>query len=180
MPDGIVGQLSPDGSWRWDGTSWVPATRSNRQGRATPNWLPIGLRSPATWRVGLLAAVVALLIDQALRVNALGLGASLALAAAAVALWISAGTRSVQGRAILALSVAFAAPLALRASPWLTIPDLVVSILLLATAASLGDRASILDLGFAEAGVRILHGLYHLTNGSAFSRHVQSGDSSQG
>src|SRR5258707_11344367 len=122
MSDGIVGQLSPDGSWRWDGASWVPAARSTQP--VMPNWLPTGLRSPATWRVVLLAAVVALLVDQALRVNALGLGAALALAAAAVALWISAGTRSAQGRAILALSVAFAASLALRASPWLTIPDL--------------------------------------------------------
>ena len=166
MSDWIAGQLSPDGTWRWNGASWVPAGVPNQS--AMPKWLPTGLRASASWRVVLLAAVVALLVDQALRVDALGLGAALALAAAAVALWISGGARSVQGRAVLALSVAFAASLALRASPWLTIPDLVVSILLLAGAASLGDRGSILDLGFAEAGARILHGLYHLTSGVPF------------
>lgn len=117
----------------------------------------------------LLAAVVGVLVDQVLRVNALGLGAALVLAAAAAALWASNSTRSAQARALLALSVAFAALLAVRASPWLTIPDLVVSILVLAAAASLGDRGSILDLGFAEAGARVLHGLLHLALGAPFA-----------
>src|SRR6202011_4272532 len=72
-----------------------------------PNWLPIGLRSSATWRVLLLGAFVALLVDQALRVNALGLGAALALAAAAGGLWVSGAARSIQGRAVLVLAVAF-------------------------------------------------------------------------
>src|ERR1700716_3396524 len=126
MSIGIVGQLSPDGFWRWDGSAWVPVAPSSRP--TLPSWLSTGLRIPATWRMVLLAAVVGVLVDQALGVNALGVGAALVLAAAATALWASNETRSAQARALLALSVAFAALLAIRASPWLTIPDLVVSL----------------------------------------------------
>jgi hypothetical protein len=158
------GHLSPDGFWRWDGAAWVAADPSGNP--KLPRWLPIELRSPATWRVLLAAAVVALLADQALRANSLGIGAVLALAVAAGALWIVGGVRTVQGRGLLALAVVFAGWLAFRASPWLTVPDLVVSLVLLAVAASVSNRGSLFDLGFAEAGARVLHGLLHISLGA--------------
>jgi hypothetical protein len=165
MSDATSGQLSPDGLWRWDGVAWVAAGG----GPSLPRWLPIGLLAPATWRVLALASVVALLADQAFRVGRPGFGAALALWAAAAALLIGGRIRSAQSRILLALACMFGAGLALRASPWLTIPDLVVALVLLATAASLSDRGSIFDLGFAEAGARILHGLLHLSLGVPFA-----------
>lgn len=167
MSGGTIGQLSPDGSWRWDGASWVPADRTNQP--LLPSWLPTSVRSSASWRVLLIATLVGLLVDQAWRVNALGLGAGLAVTAAAGGLWISGGARSAQARALLVLSVVFGASLAVRATPWLTIPDLAVSIVLLASAPSLGDRGSLFDLGFTEAGARVLHGVLHLALGASFA-----------
>ena len=167
MSGATSGQLSPDGFWRWDGAAWVAAGSGGQS--LLPRWLPLGLRSPATWRVLLAASVVALLADQALRVNGLGLGAALVLVVAAATLSIAGEVRSRQGRLLLALSVVFAGSLVVRASPWLTIPDLAASVLLLVVAASVNDRRSLLDLGFAEAGARALHGLLHLTLGAPFA-----------
>jgi len=167
MSGATSGQLSPDGSWRWDGAAWVAVGAAERP--ALPPWLPLELRRRATWRVLLAASLVALLADQALRVNGLGIGAALALAAAAAAVWIAGEIHSVQARTLLALSVVFASGLAVRASPWLTLPDLAASVLLLAVGASLSGRGSLLDLGFAEAGARVLHGVLHLTLGAPFA-----------
>jgi hypothetical protein len=113
-----------------------------------------------------LASVVALLVDQSLRVGTLGLGTTLSLTAVAGALLIAGRVRSLQSQILLAIAVLFAGWLAVRASPWLAIPDLAATVVLLAIVASLSDRGSLFDLGFAEAGARILHGLLHLTLGA--------------
>jgi len=138
MSGATSGQLSPDGSWRWDGAAWVAVGAAERP--ALPPWLPLELRRRATWRVLLAASLVALLADQALRVNGLGIGAALALAAAAAAVWIAGEIHSVQARTLLALSVVFASGLAVRASPWLTLPDLAASVLHLTLGAPFASR----------------------------------------
>ena len=158
-----VGQLSPDGLWLWDGTAWRSAQRE------LPVWFTLRTRSEATWAVLIGAAIVGLLLDQALRVNAFGLGASATVLAAAAALAFAGGLRWSESRAMVGVAALFAVWLSVRESPWLLWPDLAASLILLALAASVAVRGSIFDLGTAELAARSLHGLGHLATGMGFA-----------
>src|SRR5438045_6887355 len=103
--------------------------------------------------------VVGLLADQALRSSGIGLAASLALAFSAGLLVAITPVDRLQPRLLAAAAVFFAGWLSLRASPWLVWPDLAACVLLLGTAASLSAGGSLFDLGLAEAGARLLHGV---------------------
>jgi hypothetical protein len=166
MPDAWTGRLSPDGAWRWNGTAWEAA--GAKSAWTAPSWLPLGVSSPATWTALGLSAGVGVLVDQAFRAGNLAAAASAAMALASITLLVI-GSRSWQGRLLVAIGAAFGACLTLRASPWLTIPDLAAAFLLLATAASIDGRGSVLDIGFAEAGARLLHGLFHMALGATFA-----------
>jgi hypothetical protein len=97
------------------------------------------------------------------------LGASLAFIAAALGLTVTGALRSAQGRLLAGGAMIFAGCLSWRASPWLTIPDLAATAGLLAMAASMSSRGSILYLGFVEAGARVVHGFIHLILGLPFA-----------
>src|SRR5256885_13067263 len=158
-----VGELSPDGLWRWEGTAW----RSARP--ALPAWFTLRTGSEATWAVLIGAALVGLLLDQALRVNAFGLGASATVIVAGAALAFAGGLRRAESRAMVGVAALFAAWLSVRESPWLLWPDLAASLLLLALAASVAVKGSIFDLGTAELAARSMHGLGHLAAGMGFA-----------
>lgn len=162
MPDDVaayIGQLSPDRRWRWDGTAWTEATTSAQPW--TPAWASLALRAPATWAAVVSALAIGLIADQALRVNAIGFGASTALAAAAVLLVFVGRITRLQSRLLIAGAALFAAWLSLRASPWLLVPDLAASLLLLGSAASFAVRGSLLDIGVAESIGRALNAALH-------------------
>ncbi|TMF89189.1 MAG: DUF4173 domain-containing protein [Chloroflexi bacterium] len=152
-----VGQLSADGRWRWDGVRWVPA--GVRWDAELPAFLRIRTRSTAGGRALAAMLVVGLLADQALRSSGIGLAASLALAFSAGLLVAITPVDRLQPRLLAAAAVFFAGWLSLRASPWLVWPDLAACVLLLGTAASLSAGGSLFDLGLAEAGARLLHGV---------------------
>ena len=162
-----VGQLSADGRWRWDGTSWQPATPATLT-RPDPGWLKVELRAPATWLTLGCALVVGFLADQWLRVGTFGLAAALTLAVTALSLMFAGRLMTLQSRAIVAGAVVFGAWLMVRASPWLLWPDLVMSFALLGLAASLSVRGSLIDLGIAELLARSVHGVMHGVAGAAF------------
>ena len=156
------GQLSADGRWRWDGAAWQPVIPS-------PSWATTTLRSRATWATLVAALVVGFLADQWLRSGAFGLAASATLIAGAISVVWLGGLQRLESRLLVAVAVLLAAALALRASPWLLVPDLLVALALLGAAASLAARGSIFDLGSAEAIARSVHGLIHLFGGAAFA-----------
>lgn len=167
MPEdaATIGQLSPDRRWRWDGTAWT-ATGSPQA--LTARWASLKLRNPATWTAVVAALLVGLIADQAFRVGAVGLGATAALAVAAVLLVFVGRMARLQSRLLAAAAALFAAWLSLRASPWLLVPDIAASLLLMGAAASLAVRGSLFDLGFAEALGRAFNAALHGMAGVTF------------
>ena len=169
MPDdaaAYIGQLSPDRRWRWDGTAWTDATASGQPW--TPPWASLALRAPATWAAVVSVVIIGLIADQAFRVGAIGLGASIALAAAATLLVFVGTVTRLQSRLLAAGAALFAAWLSLRASPWLLVPDIAASLLLLGVAASFAVRGSILDIGAAESIGRAFNAAVHGIAGATF------------
>ena len=156
-----VGQLSPDGRWRWDGAAWQPVV-------PTPAWLSTDLRSPATWATVGAVFLIGLVADQWLRTGTFGIAASLTFIIGALALVAIGRLERLEPRLLVAAAALFAGALALRASPWLLWPDLVAGILLLGAGASIAARGSLFDVGAAEAVARSFHGLIHLFAGVAF------------
>ncbi len=157
-----VGQLSPDGLWRWDGAAWRPVSAP------LPAWATARVRTNATWAAVMAAVMVGLAADQALRNGSSGVAAALTFAIAALALvWIGR-LEGLQSRILAGLAVLFAGSLALRASPWLLWPDLIAALLLLGAAASLAVRGSVFDLGAADVAARSFHAFMHLVAGVGF------------
>ncbi|HYR50928.1 MAG TPA: DUF4173 domain-containing protein [Candidatus Eisenbacteria bacterium] len=169
MPEGgsTVGQLSADGRWRWDGTSWQPATPATVT-RPDPGWLKVELRTAATWLTLASALVVGLVADQWLRVGAFGLAAFLTLAITALSLMFAGRLMTLESRVLAAGAVLFGAWLMVRASPWLLWPDMAMSFALLGLAASLSVRGSLMDMGIAELLARSVHGVVHGAAGAVF------------
>ncbi len=161
-----AGQLSPDGRWRWDGTTWQPAAAS--AAGTTPRWANLRLKRVATWTSLASVSIVGLLADQALRSGTFGLAASLTFIAAALALTFAGPLRRVEPRVLAAVAAIFAAWFTFRSSAWLLWPDVVVSAALLGMAASLADRGSLSDIGIAELAARAFHGVAHAAAGLAF------------
>jgi len=158
----LVGQLSPDGRWRWDGTAWRPVSAD------LPAWASTKLRTTATWSAVGLVVAIGLVADQALRTGRFGLAASLTFLIAAFGLlWVGRPVR-LQSRILVAIAAVFAAWLCLRASPWLLWPDLIAAFLLLGAAASVAVRGSIYDLGAIEGLARSTHGMIQLLAGTGF------------
>ena len=125
-----IGQLSDDRRWRWDGTAWKPV------GISLPPWAGFKLRSQATLKAVAAAAAVGFLADQAIRVGVVGLGATVTIAFAAIALQLAGDLRRLESRLLLATAAAFGLWLTARASPWLIGPDIAVALALLTLAAS--------------------------------------------
>jgi len=163
----VVGQLSPDGRWRWDGAAWQPASPATVT-RPDPGWLKVEVRFAATWLVLGCTLLIGVVADQWLRVGTFGLAASLTLAIAALSLTFAGRLMTLESRALAVGAIVFGAWLMVRASPWLLWPDLVMSFALLGLAASLSVRGSLMDLGIAELMARSAHGVMHGAAGAAF------------
>jgi uncharacterized protein DUF4153 len=157
-----IGQLSQDQKWRWDGTAWTPAPVP------LPTWASLKLQGRPTWTAVASAVVVGLAADQALRVGWFGLGASVALECATLALMLVGGLRRVESWLLAAAAGAFGAWLTVRASPWLLWPDVAAMFALLALAASIRLRGSLLDIGIAEAAARGVNAALHALAGVLF------------
>jgi hypothetical protein len=158
-----VGQLSPDGRWRWDGTAWRPVSEA-----PLPAWSSPKLRANATWAAVVASLLLGFVADQALRNGRFGLAASATFIAAALALvWVGRLER-LESRLLAGAAALFAGGLTLRASPWLLWPDLLAAISLLGVAASLAVRGSLYDLGVADVAARSFHAFIQLTAGVAF------------
>ncbi|MEO8745429.1 MAG: DUF4173 domain-containing protein [Candidatus Dormiibacterota bacterium] len=158
-----MGQLSPDGRWRWDGAAWKPATDS-----AFPAWANLKLRSRASWLTLGCVVLIGLLADQALRVGVFGLAASVTFVSAAVILMLAGRLERIESRILIVLAGIFAAWFTLRASPWLLWPDLFVSAALMGLAASFAVRGALFDLGIAELAARAVNALLHASAGFGF------------
>jgi len=157
-----VGQLSPDGRWRWDGTAWLPVTAP------MPAWASTRTRWQATGTTLGAALLIGVIADQALRTGTFGLGASLTLVIAATVAITAGRLQRVESRILVAAAAVFALWLTLRASPWLLWPDLLASLGLLGLAASFAVRGSIADLGIAELVARGFHAVVQLIAGVGF------------
>jgi hypothetical protein len=163
-----VGSLSPDGRWRWDGSTWAPVSPGATLA-SPPAWATLKVTIEATWWVVAAALIAGLVADQALRIGAFGLGASLALAFAAVALVFVARTERLESRLLAGSAAVFAAWLSMRASPWLLWPDLAAGLILVGTAASVAHRGSLLNIGIAESAARAVQAMLHWVGGGAWA-----------
>jgi Domain of unknown function (DUF4173) len=163
-----VGRLSPDGRYRWDGVSWSPVSPATAT-PYLPAWASLKVAAKASWWVVGVSLAAGLVTDQALRVGAFGLGASLALAFLALALVFVARAERLESRLLAGAAAVFAAWLSLRASPWLVWPDLAAGLILLGTAASFARRGSLLNIGMAESAARGLHSILHWVAGAAWA-----------
>src|SRR5437899_8752850 len=143
-----IGQLSDDRRWRWDGTAWKPV------GISLPPWAGFKLRSQATVKALAGAAAVGLLADQAIRVGAVGLGATVTIAFAAIALQLAGDLRRLESRLLLATAAAFGLWLTARASPWLIGPYLAVALALLILADSVAVKSKLLSIRLAAVLAR--------------------------
>jgi Domain of unknown function (DUF4173) len=161
-----VGRLSSDGRWRWDGTAWTPILPA--EALRPPAWMSVRVRNQATWWAVAAALIAGLAADQTLRVGAIGLGASVTFGFAALLLVFAGRISRLEPRLLVAGAAVFGAWLSLRASPWLLVPDIAVSLALLAMAGSLAARGSLLDIGIAESVARGLNGALHGIAGGVF------------
>jgi len=162
-----VGRLSADKRWRWDGANWTPAL-DDAPITAGPAWMSPNLQRQAAWTAVVAVLVVGLIADQFLRAGAVGLGASLTFASAGVLLVFVGRISRLEPRLLAAAAVLLGAWLSLRASVWLLVPDIAMALVLLAIAASLSVRGSMLDLGIAEAAARAFGVALHGAAGLAF------------
>jgi uncharacterized protein DUF4153 len=162
----FVGQLSPDGRWRWDGAAWQPTAPRPEAGY--PPWLNLRIKGVATPAMLVSAVSIGLLADQALRTGTFGIAAALTLAVAAMLLGTVGRINRTEPRLMLAASAVFALWLALRASPWLLWPDLAAAILLVGFAASTAAAGSMFDIGTAELIARTVRALAHISAGGPF------------
>jgi hypothetical protein len=162
-----VGRLSPDGKWRWDGSAWTPAVSGSDQ--PPPVWASLKVSAQAGWAIVAAAILVGLAADQTLRVGEFGLGASVAVAGAALLLVFAGRVQRVEARVLAGLAAVFAAWLSLRASPWLLLPDLAAGLVLLGAAASLARSGSLLNMGIAEAAARAFHSTLHWLAGGVWA-----------
>src|SRR5579859_403626 len=167
MGDALIGQLSPDGRWRWDGTAWRSA-EAPTDPLPMPVWASIKLRADATWPMLGAVLVVGLIADQALRTGTFGLAASVTIALLPLTLMFAGLSRTLSSRLLALGALAFAAWLTVRASPWLLWPDLAAALILVSLSASLAFRGSIADLGVAEAIARAVHAVANGSTGSPF------------
>jgi hypothetical protein len=158
-----IGQLSPDGRWRWDGTTWQPVGAA-----PPPAWATAKVRSRATWAAPAGALVIGILADQALRTSPIGVAASLTFLAGAFVVVTVGPLRRTESRLLVAGAALLACFFTLRASPWLLWPDLLGALLLLGAAASFAARGSILDVGAAEIAARSLQATVQVLAGAGF------------
>ena len=157
-----VGQFSADRKWRWDGTAWTAVEQP--QAPPLPKWAQLRSRAQATWWVVGAALLAGVISDQALRVGAFGVGASLALVTAALCLVFVGRLERLESRLLAGAAAVFAAWLSTRSSPWLLWPDLAAALVLLGIAASFASGGSLLNIGMAES---IARGFHALLNGLA-------------
>ena len=167
MPGADVGQLSPDGRFRWDGAAWRPAAAPYVPS-PLPAWASVKLRGRASWLMLATVLLIGLVADQALRTGTFGLAASAAIVLIAVAVLIVGRVRTLSSRVLAVTGVAFAVWLTLRASPWLLWPDLAAALVLLGLSASFAFQGSMADIGAAEVAARAVHAALHCLAGSAF------------
>jgi hypothetical protein len=126
------------------------------------------VRTQATWQAVGAALLVGLAADQALRASAIGLGASVTLGCAALLLVFAGRISRLESRLLAAGAAVFGAWLSLRASPWLLVPDIAATLVLLAIASSVAVRGSLLDIGIAESVARAFNGALHGIGGGAY------------
>lgn len=128
----------------------------------------LAVRQPADWRVLAAAAIGGLLFDLAARAGVAGLAGAVGITALAVALIATGRVATVQARAVALTAIPFGAFLAVRASDWLVVPDMVVAGTLLTLAALLSDGRSVWDLGFPQLILRGAVAAFHFLAAPAF------------
>src|SRR5258708_15004826 len=167
MPGADVGQLSPDGRFRWDGTAWRP-TAEPYVPAPLPAWASVKLRGRASWLMLAAVLLIGVVSDQALRTGTFGLAASAAIVLITVALVVVGRVSTLSAKVLAVGGIAFAVWFTLRSSPWLLWPDIAASLILLGLSASFALRGSLADIGVAELAARGVHAALNGLTGSAF------------
>src|SRR5215471_5642776 len=167
-----VGDLSPDGRWRWDGERWVGVVAANADTWATRLGAAVcdlRVARPAGWQILVVVLLGGVLFDLALRSSRVGLATSLLFIAICAGLVLTRRVVSPHGIVALSLAVLLAGGLSLRQSDWLLVPDLLVAIGLVLVACALAADGSLFDLSFARAQAHGLRVLLHLLVGTGFA-----------
>src|SRR5256886_7654370 len=156
MPGADIGQLSPDGRFRWDGTAWMP-TAEPYVPAPLPAWASVKVRGRASWLMLAAALLIGLVSDQALRTGTFGLAASAAIVLIAVALLVVGRVSTLSARVLAVGGLAFAVWFTLRANPWLLWPHIAASLILFGLSASFAWRGSLADTYQAGVGAPRRH-----------------------
>src|SRR5215467_12954815 len=165
-----VGELSPDGRWRWDGERWVSAAAAPDTwiDRVASTITDLRVGRPAGWSVLPMLMVSGALTDLALRSSRVGVAASLLLISVCAGLVLTGRVVNPHGIAALGLAVLLAACLWLRQSPWLLLPDLAAVAALVLVACGIAAKGGLLDLSFARGQAHAARALVHLLVGINF------------
>ena len=165
-----VGELSPDGRWRWDGERWVSAAAAadTWTDRVAGKITDLRVARPAGWSVLPLLMVSGALTDLALRSSHVGVAASLLLTSVCAGLVVTRRVVNPHGVAALGLAILLAACLSLRQSPWLLLPNLAVVTGLVLVACGIAAEGGLFDLSFTRAQAHVARALVHLFVGITF------------
>jgi hypothetical protein len=125
-----------------------------------PSWLDTSVAVPADRRTLVAVGAVAIVTDIAIRAGGIGLGGALLVAVVCAAILASGRIEGAHARVAVALAPVFGIWLFMRTSPWLLIPDLVVTATLVGLGVSMG-RGSLLDLTVPGMAARSLQVLVH-------------------
>ncbi len=128
----------------------------------------LALVRPADKRTLAATAACAVLMDVAGQSRFPGLAGTILVAATAACLLLSGRLVNRQAQFTSLLVPVFGLWLAVRTSPWLIVPDVLVVAGLLTVAASVAYRGELFDLLLPKAIGRAIHGVLHLLAAPAF------------
>lgn len=132
-----------------------------------PPWLATSVEVPADHRVLVAAAASGIALDVAVRAGGAGLGGTLMVMVTTAGILASGRLHNRQARWIVCTAPLFGIWLVLRTSPWLLLPDLVVTAGLIGLGVSLGE-GSIFDLTIPASAARGMQVLAHGLTGPAY------------
>lgn len=128
----------------------------------------LSVKRPADGRVLASAALGGVLFDLAVRSGIASLAGAIGIATVAAALIATGRAATKQAQAVAVAAVPFGAFLAVRASDWLVLPNLIAAAGLLVLAALLRDSRSVWDLGFPHLLLRAAAAVFHFLAAPAF------------
>jgi hypothetical protein len=161
---GGAGQLSPDGRWRWTGQQWVPSAPLAKPWR----WPELNLRRAADTTALLSAAAAGFSFDLAIQSGSVGIGVTGWVLVMVMAM-IASRRLSTRSSVVAVLIAGLMAPwFSLRTSPWLILPDALVTAVAIGAGVLLSVQGSPWHFPVRSTAERIAQAVLHMMAAPAF------------